>query len=81
MKAIAILNLVVFYSLGVAAGLDVVPVGFGLPLLLISLFFAWVSVAAVRGVENTIAVATVYATGVNPQTLANDDGQKKTASK
>ena len=55
-----------------------VPPIYGAPLMIVALVFAVAGTQAVRSVENTAAVAQVYATGIKPQDFEVKSGEAKT---
>lgn len=71
MKAIAILNWVMFYGINIGMIANAVPLGYGIPLMIVALFFAISSTQAAKSLENTLAIAQVYASGVRPQDFEN----------
>lgn len=78
MKAITILQWTMFYLLNAGMIFRVVPTGFGIPLMLISFFFAVWGSLSVKSAETMLSVAQVYATGVKPQDFEVKSGETKT---
>lgn len=71
MKAIAILHWVAFYALNAGMMFGAIPFGYGVPLMIVALFFAAAGSQSVKAIENTVSVAQVYASGVRPQDFEN----------
>ena len=79
MKAIAILNWVMFYGINVGMVTGVVPAAFGVPLMIVALLVAAASTQAVRIIENVLAMTHIYATGVSLQDATGvSNGKAKT---
>lgn len=76
MKAIAILHWVAFYGLNVGMVAGDIPAWTGVPLMIVALLVAAASTQAVRNAENVLAMAHIYATGVNPNDVTGTGNGK-----